>query len=55
VHEKDKENVLRFGTNPHTRQTPLKKETLKRPILPLEGSITKLLTKSMSCKGFKGT
>ena len=49
MHENGKENVLRFGTNPHTRQTPLKKETLKRPFSSLEGSITKLPTIEISC------
>jgi len=44
VHEKDKEDVIRFGQNVHTRQTPSQKETLKRPFSSLEGSIMKLLT-----------
>jgi len=46
VHEKDKEDVIRFGQNVHTTQTFSKKETLKRPFSSLEGSITKLLTLS---------
>jgi hypothetical protein len=41
---KDKEDVIRFGQNVHTTQAFSKKETLKRPVSSLEGSITKLLT-----------
>ena len=44
MHEKDKEDVIRFGQNVHTTQAFSKKETLKRPVSSLEGSITKLLT-----------
>ena len=46
VHEKDKEDVIRFGQNIHTTQTFSKKETLKRLFSSVEGSITKLLTPS---------
>ena len=44
MHEKDKEDVIRFGQNVHTTQAFSKKETLKRPVSSLEDSITKLLT-----------
>ena len=44
MHEKDKEDVIRFEQNVHITQTFSKKETLKRPFSSLEGSITKLLT-----------
>ena len=50
MHEKDKEDVIRFGQNVHTTQTFSKKETLKRPFSSLEGSITKLLTTKLSCQ-----
>ena len=48
VCEKEKEDVVRFGQNVHTTQTFSKKETLKRPVSSLEGSITKLLTPAIT-------
>ena len=48
MHEKDKEDVIRFGQNVHTTQTFSKKETLKRPTQSSEGSITKLPTQKLS-------
>ena len=48
MHEKEKEDVIRFGQNVHTIQTLSKKETLKRLFLSLESSITKLLTPKLS-------
>jgi hypothetical protein len=53
VHEKDKEDVIRFGQNVHITQTFSKKETLKRPFSSLEGSITKLLTTNKELTGPK--
>ena len=44
MHEKDKEDVIRFGQNVHITQIFSKKETLKRSCSSHEGSITKLLT-----------
>ncbi len=44
MQKEDKEDVIRFGQNVHTTQAFSKKETLKRPVSSLEGSITKLLT-----------
>ena len=49
MHEKDKEDVIRFGQNVHTTQTFSKKETLKRPVSSLEDSIMKLLTLEFTC------
>ena len=48
MQKEDKEDVIRFGQNVHTTQTFSKKETLKRPVSSLEGSITKLLTPGLS-------
>ncbi|MCP4612470.1 MAG: hypothetical protein GY845_27545 [Planctomycetes bacterium] len=44
MNEKDKEDVIQFRQNVHTKQTFSKKEILKRPFSSLEGSIMKFLT-----------
>jgi len=54
VYENDKEDIVKLGQNARSKQTPSKKETLKKQTQSSEDSTTKFLTSSsataISCR-----